>query len=531
MPSITGYRTDSSEMSSQPTAYTTVTARTFNEYVETLTDTELADLYTMVLHDDIGDVQANVNALTVQTHRQRIFQDRLYHERALETDEQRFTHEYCYACVPYRASLFTYIVPWRALRVFNEESMLDALSSEWTRTGMLNYVARAMLSDSRISSSGRRDLISARGAVPLEVLFYLGYRFGDGGPPQYVEDMDAEGPPDYVHYGLQEYVDAMASRCSWGNPSLLLDQQERASISRPSPVDDDPVDLAVTVPLPSAPQRFGIELEFNPNGRRQDYYAAAILRALNNDFQRFISTGYSHSHGDVWHLKTDSSCGLELASPALTWDKWEEVERVLQALREAGAVATPQCGLHVHHEVSDYTEVHLRRLLLIWAALENAIFSTVKPDRYRNSYCRPIAASADSFGQLLDALVPLSNMFPLVTHLGKYRSLNCLNWWNHGTVEVRLHHGTLQPTAIRFWVSFTQEVIALAQSMEDLDDLETVYGQAASVQLTALKAAIKDTSGILDKVVAIRQPAVLASMSSTSAPPADHTTTVTHSIN
>src|SRR5688572_6254564 len=101
---------------------------------------------------------------------------------------------------------------------------------------------------------------------------------------------------------------------------------------------------------------FGLEFEVN-NRHSWEYYSRGVERALAkfSDVARFRPTGqYGHSDGRYWEFKSDSSCGWELVTPALSWKDWPQVEEVLNEMKRIGAVSNEQCGFHVHHELRDF---------------------------------------------------------------------------------------------------------------------------------------------------------------------------------
>lgn len=61
----------------------------------------------------------------------------------------------------------------------------------------------------------------------------------------------------------------------------------------------------------------------------------------------------------------DSAYKVELNSPVLEYAEMGKLQEVVRALRHAGAVVNPSCGLHVHIDASKHTPRSLRNLLSI----------------------------------------------------------------------------------------------------------------------------------------------------------------------
>lgn len=241
--------------------------------------------------------------------------------------------------------------------------------------------------------------------------------------------------------------------------------------------------LENTQELPEVPdftantRRFGIEFEFVARPSLDSVWDE-YSKELNRTFDNVRVTDYEHSDGTCWHLKPDSSCGFELASPALTWDMWEEVEDAAGILCRLGAQTTQTCGLHVHHDLSDFSVVQLRRLVVLWATFEDVIFGLVHSQRANNRYCMPLKTSLNyqTWDSLIEPLTDVMRFQGFVQHeFGRYRALNCTGWWNHGRVEMRLLEGTLDINLVKFWVFITQRFVEIARNYNDYAALSKAY--------------------------------------------------------
>lgn len=261
--------------------------------------------------------------------------------------------------------------------------------------------------------------------------------------------------------------------------------------------DEDPMDAVFDEgiePVTPSDRTFGLEFEFIPAPHMQQAdYGEAMIRALRGvpGAARVDITGYQHSDGSSWNIKTDSSCGLEVASPALTWSRWPEVTTVLKALTDNGAIVNYRCGVHVHHEARDLHATGLRRLLLLWMAYEQVLLAAVRGGRGENRYCESFTRTFDgNFDDFKRRLTPLSNVRTAVNSIGRYKALNATQWWNTGRVEVRLHHGTLLPGTIKFWTMLTQQMIEFAKITRSYTDMEAAFRSEFDQQLTNFKQAM-----------------------------------------
>jgi hypothetical protein len=102
--------------------------------------------------------------------------------------------------------------------------------------------------------------------------------------------------------------------------------------------------------------------------------------------------------GRTWHVVADSSLTdsdeahrAEVVTPILTWDDMPVLQEVVRAMRRAGCVASPSCGLHVHCDASRFTGADLRILAKQIHANEELIFHAFAvSDARRARYTKPL---------------------------------------------------------------------------------------------------------------------------------------------
>lgn len=220
--------------------------------------------------------------------------------------------------------------------------------------------------------------------------------------------------------------------------------------------------------------RIGVELEMNSQtttgSRLSTRTLYDALRVAVPTPNRVRDTGgYGHSDGNTWDVKTDGSCGLEVATPAVWLDE-EGDNAELKAGIEALAALRPQvdrrCGLHVWVEVRDFDWRDMRRLLALWARFEPYYFSLLPTSRYRNAhggenqYCRPmrraewtgpISPTWNGYKQAIEAQSESAFRTAAQNVATKYQALNISTWWRTGRIEFRLHSGTVDYDKVKNW--------------------------------------------------------------------------------
>lgn len=246
-------------------------------------------------------------------------------------------------------------------------------------------------------------------------------------------------------------------------------------------------------------RKFGVELEVNIDA---DSYDIAV--ALMDAGVECIDDGYTHEVMNVWKVVPDGSvdCGWEVVSPPMTMARARrEVPIVTETLSNMGAVASSDCGLHVHHDVQDLTVPAFKRLVHRWNTAQPTIDGLVA--RHRKSDRCQWAQAFDSAS--LSAINRINSLSELRgCYLDRYTSLNVSCFQKYGTVEVRQFQSTLDADEILAWVELGQAFI---------DD---------AIRARTLNRGIvaAPTTDALVKALPIRTPAMREKLSAMAATPA-----------
>lgn len=130
-------------------------------------------------------------------------------------------------------------------------------------------------------------------------------------------------------------------------------------------------------------------------------------------------------------------------------DSFEPIDRFLPLLRNCRVNRT--CGLHVHIDMSGYSEFELRNIAESYYRTQDAWFYLVAPSRRTNSYCRKFSEDYD---------------------YTDFRYIPCRYYWanwkaydEHGSLEIRLHQGTLSAKKIKNWAELhTRFIVRVANN-------------------------------------------------------------------
>ena len=182
---------------------------------------------------------------------------------------------------------------------------------------------------------------------------------------------------------------------------------------------------------------------------------------------------------DCWKAVFDGSVanGAEVVSPILDDSRLNEASKVTRILTQAGASVDRATGFHVHIGFNAFSNAAsgesntdaLARFILNYYATHHAIGALVAPSRLRNHFCKVLNRSeAESEASWIRG-GNLSSNFQ-----SRYYSLNLESLRRHGTIEIRLHQGTLNGVKAIAWAKFIASMIDATKRGADLAAIEGI---------------------------------------------------------
>lgn len=215
----------------------------------------------------------------------------------------------------------------------------------------------------------------------------------------------------------------------------------------------------------SAPalRKFGVEIEVG--GLSTDAAAAAITAAGVTCY----AEGYNHVTRAHWKAVPDSTVrGCEVVSPPLDGaDSFDQIRKVMAALRAAGGRVTVSAGLHVHFDTSDLTPAMIAAFTVLYGRNEGLLDGLVARSRRGNGnrWCRTVnlgQSVADVEGVLSRGAAD------------RYRKVNLAALRAHGTVEIRHHGCTLNAKKVTAWVSLLAAMIDYSKTVAEPETFATI---------------------------------------------------------
>lgn len=218
---------------------------------------------------------------------------------------------------------------------------------------------------------------------------------------------------------------------------------------------------------------FGVEIEMGSEICRNQI--ANIISEKTHKRVK-VAAGWAESKGNsYWHIKHDSTCGdgggssygWEVASYKASGKKdLFHIADVVEFLKFKGARVNNNCGLHIHVDVSDFSENRVSTILARWIKIENILYNMVPERRSSSVYCKKWRDSTN-FKKILYYVNEIQtdpNIFWQVMKPTNKRihnneqkkfSLNLVNYIrdlkSRKTLELRLPEGTLDGWSVVNW--------------------------------------------------------------------------------
>lgn len=109
---------------------------------------------------------------------------------------------------------------------------------------------------------------------------------------------------------------------------------------------------------------------------------------------RFVYDSSIHGSQRIGRQQVSNGDGtykVEMNSPKLEYSEMGKLQEVVRALRHAGAVVNPSCGMHVHVDASKHTPQSLKNALSIMYSKEDILFKALNVNESRvERWCQKV---------------------------------------------------------------------------------------------------------------------------------------------
>lgn len=231
---------------------------------------------------------------------------------------------------------------------------------------------------------------------------------------------------------------------------------------------------------------FGIEIEYN-RGRSRDTYQQqrTIVSDLRNKGIGAEVESYNHDTRSHWKLTYDATVtGGELVSPILDGSdaSIDEVRECIRTIKDNGGTTSVQVGMHVHHDVRDFNQDDMARLVANLAATESLFLDYVNHRRVNGSLTYGARRLRQGEWNTIARNVAEGHLLPSHARtqanraggcdVTRYVAYNFNSVLTYGTIEFRALGATLNPVKVRTWIEAGMAVVAFSKDGGELTGTE-----------------------------------------------------------
>lgn len=182
-----------------------------------------------------------------------------------------------------------------------------------------------------------------------------------------------------------------------------------------------------------------------------------------------------------------SSGGVEFRSVPMNGDLlFDSIESFGEQLDKKRYRVDKTCGLHIHLEVKEDVE-YLKKLYLFYLRFEDMFFNMLPKSRRSKSYCARFSRHyKDTPEQIMNvgSMDKFKEMIYETSHYGsemrdygndkRYCWANLHSIFYRGTLEIRNHSGTINPSKIINWIMIHQRVLEFLKekSLEEIGSMK-----------------------------------------------------------
>lgn len=275
-------------------------------------------------------------------------------------------------------------------------------------------------------------------------------------------------------------------------------------------------------------QKYGVEIEMTGISRKQA--AEEIAKVLGSRIRRIDPSGYNthyvpDSKSRDWKVMYDSSINathsdgsrasddykVEVVTPPLEYSDLDTLQKIIRALREAGAKSSNSCGIHVHVDGANHTPESLRRLLNLFVGRQDLIYEALNIGQRGNRWCKKINKRLFSEMKKDKALnrAKAERIWYSEANDGyrggidhshycdtRYHGVNLHAFFTKGTVEFRLFNSTLHAGKIKAYIQFCLAMSGWAILSADHIVFKNISSYTPEQKVTIMRNFLKNRLGL-----------------------------------
>lgn len=265
------------------------------------------------------------------------------------------------------------------------------------------------------------------------------------------------------------------------------------------------------LPFMAAPLKHFESKRFYRGLKRKLGTEIEIAGRQSGGLREALKTTLNQWHATVCRDGSLPDAGVEIVTSPAGGDKWREMMGEIGAgLETLKAVVDTSCGNHVHVDATDLGAWDLRRVIQLYAHVEDSLFAALPRYRRDSRFCKP--CGKDYLTWLEDGNKKLNKRWlamkqyeidperelklsrlpegatpkeknAVIANVVKdrarhkydetrYRALNLHSFWHRGTIEFRHAHGTARGEQIMHWGIVCGSIVEFAAKHSDAEVLK-----------------------------------------------------------
>ena len=134
-----------------------------------------------------------------------------------------------------------------------------------------------------------------------------------------------------------------------------------------------------------------------------------------------------------------------------------------------GAIVNRSCGLHVHFNSLEFNARQVAMIALVYKKFEEMLKGMMPKSRQNSNWCRDMSLDYSELlsireeQDLIDRYYEMMGSYPNTDKYNdaRYCGINIHSRYFHGTIEFRLHSGTINREKITNWIKILNKIVVL----------------------------------------------------------------------
>ncbi|WP_320958701.1 amidoligase family protein, partial [Enterocloster asparagiformis] len=231
------------------------------------------------------------------------------------------------------------------------------------------------------------------------------------------------------------------------------------------------------------------------------------------------------SSGRYWKVMRDGSIApaappphrandaykVEFVTPPLQYGDIDLLLKIVQDLKNAGAITNSSCGIHIHVDGANHSPASLRRLVHFMVFRQDLVYEAFEIGRRANQWCKKLSPELFDEMKKNKSITPEDietiwyserndNYTRGINHshynITRYHGINLHSYFSKKTVEFRLFNSTLHTGLITAYLQFCLALSAWAIEGNDHTVFRSMAGYNAQQKVTIMRNILTHRLGL-----------------------------------